>query len=621
MRGFAGILSPQSYHDPLALCETMRSALGSRAAFSRTFVQTSAICVASGSVRDEQFRKGSLQHSDDWIAVSDARLDNGIALAAQLGCKNENDELLLHAYRRWGNDCVHHIQGEFAFVVWDPQKECLFLARDPFGVRPIYYSLTDSGFAFASQANALLELPDFVKASSKSRIAEFLRGSIPPVDQSSFLGISRLPAGFRAVVRNNRIKVKSYWSWTLPELFKGSEQEMSDRLAFLFRQAVERRVPDVDPVAVTLSGGLDSSAVAVTVAGLPRFQAELVPTYSIVFDSRPSLSERKFIECLLSVGGFKPHFYSAETEDPFLNFDRRLIDHAGLFLAPNIATGSKLLEGLQPGTVLLSGHGGDEVISHGYERFHDLAQAGHWLRFYRECFGANEGRALAALRVLLSYYVGYSHRHPQLRRLIIQLLSKWGSDSRFAVDGLLSDEFREEATQPEAVQLDTSSCGRQRHLASLADPEQQYALEFLDRDGGIAGREVRFPFWDRDLIEFMLSVPADQKLRGGFNRSLMRRAMRGSLPEKVRLRRGKHDFSHHLALGLMSSEASSKTRFDRDAKILAQYLNLPYVQEVQCRISESPSEQTSVDPQLLWRATAVAEWLQYADRDGIQIVE
>lgn len=622
MRGFAGLLSPEPRRRETALCEEMRTALGPRAAFSHGSVQTSALCVVAGSIKPAIGGAVSPIRQGEWVAVSDARLDDRSILAERLGCEDDEDSVVLNAYRRWGEDCVNHLRGEFAFMIWDPERECLFLARDRFGVRPLYYAAGRGWFAFASQAAALLELPDLDRSCSELRIAEFLEGDIPPADQAFVSGISRLPAGHTATVEASGVRVREYWQWTLPE--PASEHDLPERLAELFTQAVARRVPGSGPAVTTLSGGLDSSAIAVTMARLPRYQQERTPAYSLVFDDRSVFSERDYIESVLSTGAFDPHFLSLDIEDPFDGFDARLKAHGGLFLAPNLAMGKDLLGGLPAGAVVLNGHGGDEVLSHGYELFHEMAQDGRWLKFCREAVGASGGQPVKALRMTLSYYLGYSKGHPRVRHILKRLFFGSGANARGPVDSVISDHLRDLAAarrQPGESSFDATSRGRARHMATLADPMQQYALEILDRNAAASGLELRFPFWDQDLIEFMLAVPADQKLRGGRTRSLMRRAMKGRLPDKVRLRRDKHDFSHHLILGLRASEATSRSRFDHQADRLARYLNLASVEEMRSRVLQGPFDGVGMSAQLLWRAAAVAEWLEYADRNGIEIVE
>lgn len=624
MRGFAGVLSTERHLESSALSEAMRVALGPRAASCPGTLQTSSLSLSFGSLRPLEPGAAMVARHGDWVAVSDARLDDRHFLARELDCEDEDNTVLLHAYRRWGEDCVEHLRGDFAFVIWDPEEARLFMARDRFGVRPLYYAAGQGRFAFASHPTALLEIPEVDRSSSERRIAEFLTGNIPPPDQSFLSGVSRLPAAHRAVVSSTGAKVDRYWDWTPLEPGQEAKGDLPDRLAHLFTQAVARRVPDAGPVAATLSGGLDSSAIAVTMAELPRFQREPVSTYSLVFDDRAQFSERGFIESVLDTGWFDPHFLSLDLEDPFDGFDTLLAEQGGLFLAPNLRTGRDLLAGLQTGTVVLSGHGGDEVLSHGYERFHDMAQDGHWLSLFREALGVCVGQPLEALRILLGYYVGYAKQRPRIRRALVRIVRSLGERfGKVASDQILADRLRDQAGEPEkpVSSFDPAIRGPARHRAILADPMQQYALEILDRDAAAAGREVRFPFWDQDLIEFMLSVPPDQKMRGGWSRSLMRRAMKGRLPDKVRLRRDKHDFSHHLIFGLRGSEAVSGDRFERDAEVLARYLNLPGVEEHRRQVMDGPLKTAGLNAQILWRATAVAEWLRYADDNGIQIVE
>lgn len=552
--------------------------------------------------------------SPDVFAVVDARLDNRAELARILACADDDEAVVAHAYRRWGPDCVHHLHGDFAFAVWEDARRSLFLARDRFGVRPLVYWAGEGRFAFASEVKGLRTLPEVAATSSELRIAEFLVGQVPPPGATMFDAIAKLPAAHCLRVDSVGVELIRYWDWRLPTPVPAMPSQ-ARRLADLFDQAVSRRVCESVGVAVTLSGGLDSSSIAATVGRLPRFASEPVGTYSIVFDDGPG-SERPFIDSLVRTGNFDPHILEPGYEDPFADFQRLIDVEDGLFLAPTLAMAPTLLRHLPPGTVVLDGHGGDEVISHGYERLHDLAKAGRWATFLREAIGASRVRAESWPIMVLSFYRAYGRGGWRLGPLHRRLTR--GTGERPAA---LASVRLQEATigRLTTAQDPPPSDGREAHMRMLAHPMQQYALEILDRKAVSSGLETRFPFWDEDLIRFMLAVDPASKLRGGWSRWIMREAMSDRLPADVGWRRDKHDFAHHLAAGLLRSPAASESRFARQEERLAPFLNLSAVQAARARLKTSGRRPAGSDIQALWRATAVAEWLDYADAHRIRI--
>lgn len=570
--------------------------------------------LSAGPVAEPEAAPEAL-HGAGWAVVCDARLDNQADLALELGCADQAESVVLHAYVRWGPDCVLRLRGDFALAVWDPLAERLFLARDRFGVKPLQYAQGEGWFAFASEAKALLALPETPRTSSARRIGEFLSGRMPAADVTMFDAVSRLPAGHRLVVTRDAQRLDRYWDWVLPPPAQGAD--LPERFRSLFEAAVARRTPEKGPAAVTLSGGLDSSAIAVTLEALVRPTGRRVSTYSIVFDNWPALSERRFIESVLACGDFDPHFTSLDAEDPFDGFERHLESQDGLFLAPTLAMAPDLLAGVSPGSVVFDGHGGDEVVSHGFERLEMLARAGRWPAFWREARGAGRVSGAAWPDLFFDYYRAYGPGGRRLGRLVRRLFGTRG-DGLAAVYDLRAPALRNQDDIPPDV-TSKPPCARARHMAALADPGQQYALEVLDRKAAARGIESRVPFWDEDLVAFMLSVPADHKLRGGWTRWILREAMRGRLPEAVRRRRDKHDFAHYMTRSLRLSQAAAPARFAVAADRLGPYLNMDAVADVRRRL-DGPAPPSGQDLQAIWRAAAVAAWVDFADSNSIRIV-
>lgn len=600
------------------LVDRMLSSMGARCDHRHVYHVSSTVVLASGGPIDGPTASSDIS-SETWV-VGDVRLDNTAHLAAQLRCPEYDDAVLGHAHLQWLDCCAEHLHGDFAFAVWDKARRRLFLARDRFGVRPLVYTFGEGWFAFASEVKALLTLPDLVKESSELRIADFLAGRSPQAQTTNFNNIHRLPAGFRMSVGEDGTEIAPYFSWELPPLAKAPE--LSATLRDTFSQAVRRRAGESKPEAVLLSGGLDSSSIAATLARERSGHDAPVATYSIVFDKYPEQSERRFIEALLNTGSYEPHFLDLDVEDPFLDFADLLARQDGLFLTPGLAMGRGLLANLARGTVVLDGHGGDEVISDGYERLHELAEQEKWFRFWIEALGACRVTGSSPLKISAGYYAKYGRGGWRLKRLLKGFAGPSSQYDRRS-DMLLSSRLqnRLEPLKPAPTAPPGQNEGRVRHLSILADPGQQHVLEVLDRDAVERGLEVRFPFWDEDLIAFMLSVPAKEKLRGGRTRHILRQAMKDRLPDLICWRRDKHNFNHHLVRGLMMSPATAPERFERDGERLARYMNMRVVEEARDRLFSDPSRAEGSDIHVLWRATAVAEWLDYADRNGIRIVE
>lgn len=612
-RGLAGVVttgrSRQAAGDP----RLMLAALG-RGEVRRISRSGPAIVGQAGGPEADG-PVGNWRPPEGWLVAADARLDDRARLARELDCPDIDEAVILAAYRRWGDGCLARLGGEFAFAVWDPRDGRLRLGRDLFGAKALMYAQGPAGLAFASEAKGLLALPWVPRASPELRIAEFLHGRMPGPEDTMFEAVRRVPAGGWLIYGPEGTRLARGDDWTLPPPSRG--RDLPEQLAARFDTAVRRRTPAEGRVAVTLSGGLDSSSIAVTAA---RFADRPPATLSLVFDAFPELSERPFIEAVIRTGRFEPEYVDPGLQDPFADFQGLLRIQDGLCLAPTMAMTDRLFEALPPGCVLLDGHGGDEVISHGYERLHDLGRAGRWGALWREGRGAAGVTGASPLAVWLGYYKLYGRGGRRLQRLE----DRWPRrDRRSATAGLAPGLAARTQARLAAGRRRAPAdlAGRERHLWALSDPAQAYALESLDRRAAHRGVDLRCPFWDRDLVRFMLSVEPDQKLADGWTRAIMRRAMKDRLPDSVRWRRDKHDFAHHLTRGLRASPAASAARFAADADRLSAYLDLAAVDQARRAILAAPGAAPGAALQTLWRATAVAEWLDYAETHDVRITK
>lgn len=514
-----------------------------------------------------------VDESQGYAIVADVRLDNrqdllrNLRLTQQLSHDVSDTELLLAAYIHWGDACVEHLLGAFAFVIWDAKRQQLYCARDHFGVKPFYYAATPGRkFVFGSEIKALLVDDEVGRDVNEERVADYLLNVFYDKTYTFYADIKRLPPGHFARVTSAGVDLRTYYtldevSVATPDL---TEKEWIYRFRELFLDAVQCRLRSRGPVGAMLSGGLDSASI-VSAAQMLRRGQEGPPllSFSYVYPSRPACDESAYIDQVLAMGNVRGIKMDG-VEEVEHSFEELLSIQAEPYYGPNASLaiyGRANAEGCR---VLLNGHGGDEVVSHGYTRLRELAIRGGWLPLAREVsLGSDSLREalshyLAYLRYAAEYHVRNQATLNRIRRLFSHLMyllrQRQGRASRDGRDpaDVISESFNQRIGARERAEVYRQTWGKQgataaeAHYRTLADPLQVYALEVLDRWNAAYAIEPRYPMWDKRLVEFCLKVPSSLKRREGFGRYIMREAMQGLLPEEIRWRRDKTDFTGHL---------------------------------------------------------------------------
>ncbi|HKT85558.1 MAG TPA: asparagine synthase-related protein [Novosphingobium sp.] len=563
--------------------------------------------------------RGALGRDDRIAVAADAVLYQHDSLADRLGLPRDVSEprLILAAYCRWGEDCVDHLEGDFAFAVADRDRAKLFLARDRFGVRPLYYAHGPRGFEFASRAGVL---PGNAGADAPLRppaVAAFLLGRVLDHEGTFREGIRRLPAAHCLTVTREGAVLRKYWQPRVIPL--PGRTELPELFLATFRDCVHDRLRQVQRPGALLSGGLDSSSIACVARDRLGDAQQPLPTFSMVFDAPGTCNERPFVDAVTDTGGFASRVLERRDYAPLTDLEAILDEQDGPVLAPNLACMRPLLALARDAgvEVLLNGHGGDEVVSQGYGRLDDLAGSGRWITLWRECaavadtYGERPWPTLAAI----------SARHSRLdARIAARALRRFadvppaGEPAHLLSRDCIGTSGIREAVRA-AGTIDPAAGEQAQHLATLAAPLQPYAFEVLANAYAAMGIEGRFPFWDRRLVELCLSLPSREKLDRGWSRLILRRAMGGVIPDQVRLRRDKMDFVHLLASGLVRHhhEEIEEMLSDRTAE-LAGYLDLERARALYARLAADPLHAPGREVQALWRAVAMARWLRRRSR-------
>lgn len=558
----------------------------------------------------------------DCVITADMRLDNRAELLTQLSMHDPDvgdSAIIVAAYQKWGEACVEHLAGDFAFALWDDQQQRLICARDHMGIRPFYYYRSNQLFAFASEIKALLALPHIPQRLNKLQIAYHLVGTLNDTSITYYEDIQRLPAAHTMIVSRGGARLQRYW---MPdarkELRLRSDSAYVEAFREVFSEAVRCRLRSAFPVGSTLSGGLDSSSIACTAAHLTAGSSNnSIPTFSAIFPDLPEtdlqiIDERVYIQAVLAKGNFEPHFVNASRLSPLTDVDRMIEHLDGTFLAPNLYLHWALYGAAHDAGVrlFLDGVDGDTTISHGWEFLSQLALTGHWLRLIQEVTDFQRNARFPVSRRQLIWSQGFQPLIPET------FVQRWaqlrGQKPKKSWEGMsINPEFAryvELDRHLEALENTLPSVGyspRQKHRAGMLSPLYAPLLEMASKAAAAFAVEPAYPFFDRRLMEFCLALPADQKFSQGWTRSILRRGMEGILPDQVRWRPGKSNLEPNFKRRLLDCESDKLDAMIANPGNCAPYFNLAVIQEeykrLKSRATQGEDYLTRVyGPLMLW---------------------
>lgn len=551
--------------------------------------------------------------------VADARIDNREALGEMLGlsaqeCSSLSDSaIILACYERWGEACAEHLLGDFAFAIWDARKNILYCARDHFGVRPFVYCHTDRMIAISSEIGGVLALRDVPRRIDEVHLTAYLVSYYEDVAATFYRDIRRLPPAHCMVVKDGRLTLRRYWQLEASDPGFHCDADYADAFHHHFQTAMRCRMRAAVPIGSALSGGLNSSAVALSARAVlvERGDAPL-QTFSVVFDDVPLSDERRFQQAALALGDMVPHALRGDVIGPLHEHEQVIDDVGGPFLGPNLFLHREMYRAARDAGmgIFLDGIDGDTTVSHGLARLTELARTGRWPTLTREVRGLSQGMerstgsilcdlALAtfvpaSLRGIPSRLKGIDHtRSPTALALNAGFMERTGAMPRLR-------ELR-------ALEILPARDERTAHLKSLRRGLLSRVLELTDRASSAFSLEARYPFFDRRLIEFCVGLPADQKLRDGWSRSIMRRGL-DVLPPEIRWRRDKSDLGHNLVHTLHSIDGVRLTNIIRgESDRLSEFLDIPALHRRLNRFMEAGSP---FDGQAVMQAALVAVWLR-----------
>jgi asparagine synthase (glutamine-hydrolysing) len=450
------------------------------------------------------------------------------------GC--DDAALVLAAYGRWADDCPARLLGDFAFVVWDPQRRRLVAARDAMGTRTLFYARTPDAWLLASEHGQLAAHRDAAFAPDEASLRRLLELDLADRAMTYWRGVRRLPPGHVLTLDGAEPAVRPYWRPDpRAEIRLPDREAYAERFRTLLAEAVRCRLDGPEPVGCLFSGGVDSSSV-LSMAHVVRDRAgPPIKAFSMVFPAAP-VDDRRYVEPVRERFGAEIHYVPPPVMAPVRDLDAALRRMRGPFVDAHHHVLEPLFSACVAGgcRVVLTGLRGDDVFGGlGYlaDRLGTLRLAG--LRAELAAWSSVVG--VPARRLFWSQcvlpWIAWARPLKRLVRPPALAASRLGSPLAFP-GGL---------ARAEAIDLVTG-------------PMTMLTTELFELNAASHGLVPAYPLWDRRVVEFLLAAPVETRIGGGVTKRLLREAMSGLAPEANLRRRDKLSLAPFFRRGLVHED-------------------------------------------------------------------
>lgn len=497
---------------------------------------------------EARFETQPYQTADGKILVWDGRLDNRAELILEL--RNElqecrtNVDIVAAAFRRWGTNCFGKFVGEWALAIWDRVKPELVLVRDYIGTKNLFYYRTSRHILWANYLSALAVCGGRFRLNE-----EYIAGYLafqPAAHLTPYQEISSVPPGHFARLTATSSETIKHWTFEpRHRIHYKTDADYEEHFRTLFRQAVQRRLRVDSPVLAELSGGLDSSSV-VCMAHLilqEDRKAQALHTFSCFDPAEPAEDDFHYfvnVEKRLGKNGF--HAKLETTGDSFGLAYQNFVAIPCLGERREMRSAREQAIEQTKCKVVLSGTGGDEFLGQAFDPrayMADLLKQGRFSELWKQMTAWSLPMRRPLLQLMLQLATWFAPPSVRARFAAVAQVETW-IDSRFAHRHKLSYLLLD---PPEAPK------GTPTSVAEMMSMVRSIARQLTNSLP--AAYEVRYPYLDQSLTEFLISVPIDQLVRPGERRSLMRRALAGILPQEITSRRTKAKTSRCYSVTLM----------------------------------------------------------------------
>ena len=508
-------------------------------------------------------------------------------------------EVALWSYRVWGKGCFERFNGMWAMALWDSNKQELLLTRDRFGIKPLFYSVLENRLAFASEAKAIIDVFNEERQIEQQELFGFLNGASPDGSERTFFrNIFQILPGHSIIFQAGTIRTEKYWHF-----IPGTEiarHDIEDEFLALLNDAVALRLRSDVPVGAMLSGGLDSSSVALLAAAQITTPMQ---TFSLQYDD-PAYDESDYARRVLEKSSLLlPHFFQPPS-GPLLDTIRKTTWHhdapcpsRGRYAAWHLMQETSRYTG-----VILTGEGGDEILA-GYGRFALDAMLDRWQ--------LESAPYRVIMKELNDLATVTGTTNVSMFKLLKRRFKQRFFPSSLPIMDVLAVDARKFLGNNRTPRMETpyrsrlnNSLWQEFTVSGL--PE---ILHHFDASTMAFGIEGRAPLLDHRIVELMFSLPFNEKIRDGWTKSLLRRSMKNILPEPVRLRRHKLGYPAPLNNMFRTPVNASEIRIallDGAGVDLGWFDRKKLEKKLATRLPPGRKN----NPEVLWRLLSTEFWLR-----------
>lgn len=471
-------------------------------------------------------------------------------------------EVILAAYNKWGENCVNHFRGMFAFALWDERRQRLFCARDRFGIKPFYYMQQGNTLYFSSEVKTLMPFLPAIKTDLEA-LQDYLVFQFCLGTKTLFQDVHELPPAYYMIAENGSYHLSKYWEVFYELDFDHTPEYFEEKLRYLIEESVQLHTRSDVPIGAYVSGGIDSSIIAAVAAGYQQKGGHEFIGFNGKFAMGDDYDESRYARALGKEHGI-PIYETAITSNDFIDTIEKVIYHldypvAGPGSFPQYHV-SKLAA--QHRKVVLGGQGGDEIFG-GYTRY--------LIAYFEQCIKA----AINGTMHNGNFIVTYESIIPNLRSLknYVPLLQEFWRDG--FMDSLDARYFRLINRAPSLkneINWDLfgayspfetfkgifhgNNVGKESYFDSMTHFDFKTLLPALlhveDRMSMAHSVESRVPFLDHPLIEFAATMPSNIKFKDGTLKMILTNSMRHMLPHAIVDRKDKMGFPVPLTQWLQS---------------------------------------------------------------------
>ncbi len=559
-------------------------------------------------------------YKDRYVVVYNGEIYNYLELRDKLvavgySFKTQTDtEVLVAAFDKYGFGCVEEFNGMWAFAIYDRIERCLFLSRDRFGVKPLYYYHRDGIFIFASEEKQIIKMAGHKFVINRQRLMEYLvRGIHDHTEETMFRDIMQLRGGCSMLYHlcNDRIVIKRYYDIGKIGIKRDGIDKAARDYRSLFEDSVCLRLRSDVPVGYCLSGGLDSSSIVCVADSIIKRNGRNIEQKAIssCFDDK-QYDEREYIDEVLNNTSVKGYKVFPQGENVFEELDNILWHMDEPFVSTSIyaqwdvfkAAGENNLK------VMLDGQGADELLA-GYTHFYSVLFS-WYLKHMRIGRFVHEFRNYKKLRSIQEKYL--NSKNVLIESLISAFLpvklQKYGKINFYYLRQGLPFEPSDIKRTLNGIDLYPTGDSRQ-YIIDNINCNMAMLLHYEDRNSMAHSIESRVPFLDFKLVESALSMPMDYKVKDGITKYVLREGLKDILPTKIRTRYSKLGFVTPEDKWINENPNLYKKEVMDAADVLSPILDKNRVMIWYDRIKGNVSR----TDWLVWRIICVGHWVRLFD--------